>query len=454
MSLLLETKQIATNHNYWGHITNPIAATVGRSFIYQESILGPRGGAAVATEAMTCSFEEQLGIHMAIGTLAPSVHLVEFPFAVDFMQLPLDSNGKKYSNEELAEILGNPQNEYIEYAMRLMNGTDVIMPNYWVAGTLAVRAREEMEQRAKNNVPLYYDNGIPVHASKIPKVIYCNHSLPGRADEELTRRAAKGKPVKAMDHRRHAFQEEVYKKADAIIVWTDAEIELSREVYPDMPDLTEKMVKVSPPFNYDVQKAHNERPALRKQYLGDDATENTLVYYFQGRLVEYKRPEIALEGFIQTYQTLYCQTGKEPDIAFVMVGDGPMETLLKETIQQLDPNIAQKIKMIGHQDAHVGHSLGDVHINPTIKESFGYSNVEAAMTGRAVISADIGTVMEANGPGALYRHDQDGYTQAMIQLYDPEIRAQKRYELFTYVQQYTEEATALGLQHALQVAGV
>ncbi|CAN5187360.1 hypothetical protein BH09PAT2_BH09PAT2_02240 [soil metagenome] len=453
----MTTENLIADKNYWSTVNQRTNQTdnspnlIVRGMLHQESLWGSRGGAAVATDAMIQIMQDQLGMVVACNTLTPDdpTAITHKSYGVDLMARP-EKNGKPIkNNEDLAEeMLQNP--EYMQYMMLLMNGSDATFANYWLAGVVAVRAREQMEELQRTNTPLMTDNeGNSTYIHKIPKIIFCNHSLPARIDEELSKKAAQtnGNGHKQMDQRRADFQFEVYDKADAVVVWTDTEKEEAAEKYPDIPNLENKTHKVTIPVFFDRETAQQMKAQKRQEYFKNSITDETTVFYFQGRLVDYKHPEIVLDSFIQTYNTLLEENGIEPDIACLIAGDGPLHQILLDKVKTLPEDMQKRITLPGRVEQYDGHAAGDILIFPSEKESFGLTGVEAAITGNAVIANNIGTIAEANGPGGIYASTPQEYTDAMLRLiFDPSERACRTQQLQEYTTRYSADTTATDLQ--------
>lgn len=409
-----------------------------RGAIKQESLWGSRGGAAVATEAMLQIMQNELGMTVACTTLTPDNLDAISPknFGVDLMLRP-ELNGKAIkNNEDLADMLLNDR-EYLEYVMLQMRGSDVTFANYWLAGAAAVKARELMIERGE---------------TQIPKIIFCNHSLPARVDDQLSKRAADmhGSEFRPMDQRRADYQHYVYSGADAVIVWTDYEKQALAEHYPEIPNIKAKTHKVTIPVSFDVQTAQGMRQQKRQEYFGDSITNETTVFYFQGRLVDYKHPEMLLRAFVKAHQELTSFTGSEPDIACLIAGDGPLSKMLEQEIAQLPSHIQDKIKLPGRVEQYDGHAAGNFQLFPSEKESFGLSGVEGCLLENGLLANNIGSITEANGPGGIYVTTIEQYAHAMVQMIlNPEERAKRVAMLKDYVQRYNPQETAYDLKRVI-----
>lgn len=462
---------------------------VVRSFLHQESNAGVPGkevgGAAVAMNEVIKIMQDQLGIVNASASLNPEAvdkglykKATALPFATDYMPRPTTPNAEGEwnpvnKNEDLTDLL--TQNElptsYIEYAAMLMNGSDIVFPNYWTSGILAVRAKEYLEQLKKEGKPLHVteeevdEKGNIVSERKeyniwnIPKIVYCNHSLPARIDKKLT---GHDNPDKQMDPRRIKYQEEVYRKADAIMVWTKAEKDDSIVAYPDIPDIGDRMCVVKAPVQFDTEKARTIRPEMRQKFFNGAIDDQTLVYYYQGRFEDYKHPEILLQSFIDLYIEEY-ETNPEdkPNIACLLVGgpfvgkDGnpnPTYELMQKMIEDIPDRyreeIRARISMPGSQPKEAGHAAGDVLVFPSIKESLGLTLVEAVMSGNVIIASNsVETVKEANGNNGFYATSPEDYKKHMKELFrDPEKRKILHEKLQKNAAEYTPERTAQDIQ--------
>ncbi len=469
---------------------------VVRSFLHQESNAGipgkEVGGAAVAMNEVIKIMQNQLGIINASASLNPdslsSPTISEearenrtiLPFATDFVSRPDITTPSGDKNVDLTEVLTDPDlsKSYIEYAAMLMNGSDVVFPNYWTSGILAVRAKEYLQTLLDNKQSLVTIETIEENGEvkqvekehkiwKIPKIVYCNHSLPARIDQELT---SADNPDKELDPRRVKFQEEVYRKADAIMVWTNAERDDSIKKYDDIPDIGDRMHVVKAPVQFDKEKAKAIRSEVRQQFFNGAIDDNTLVYYYQGRFEDYKHPEILLQSFIDLYlEEKQKDPESQPNIACLLVGGpftdkvGNPTKVYQDLLDRIEripsaykAEIKARISMPGSQPKEAGHAAGDVLVFPSIKESLGLTLVEAVMSGNVIIASDsVETVKEANGNNGFYATSQENYKKHMADLlHDPEKRNILHEKLQKNAAKYTPEQTAADIQKMFQAVGI
>lgn len=468
-----------------------------RSFLDQESNAGipgkEVGGAAVAMNDVLKIMQDQLGIVVASSSVNPdslstpkisqetAAQRIKLPFAAEFMSKPDFEQKTGDKNADLTERLiqrefdpNKPDREvdsYIDYAALLMNGTDVVFPNYWTAGKLAIEAKKRLQELHDAGKPLivFDQNGEQIEHKvlKIPKIVYCNHSLPARIDEELSK---DDNPEKQMDERRKNFQEEIYREADAIMVWTEAEKHMSVLKYPDIPDIGEKMSVVKAPVEFDKEKAAVLRPEMRRQFFNGEINDETLVFYYQGRFEDYKHPEILLKSFIELYlEEVVKDPDTKPNIACLLVGgpfmgkDGkpnPTYQAMQDMINQIPEKYREEIKarisMPGSQPKEAGHSAGDILVFPSIKESLGLTLVEAVMSGNLVIARKtVPTVTEANGHSGVYAVTQEEFKDKMRDLlHDPEKRKILHEKLQDNASEYTPENTAKDIKKMLHTVDV
>ena len=254
---------------------------------------------------------------------------------------------------------------------------------------------------------------------------------------------------------RAGFQEEILRASNAVIVWTEAEKKWMKQAYSDVLHINELLHTVTIPMHFEPITEVPPRKNLREELLGrEQVNENTLVYYFQGRLVDYKHPEMVIAGFADTWESLTGQ-GVEPNIACAIVGDGPMEEECRLQAQTYGPAIASRIRFLGRQQPQIGHCIGDVLVFPSARESFGMVGAEAAMSGNLVVASNLGTIEEAVGEWGRFESNQEGFTQAMINV--AHYRTQDRMRLGKLLQQsslrFTPTSTQSDLSKMLESIG-
>jgi len=130
--------------------------------------------------------------------------------------------------------------------------------------------------------------------------------------------------------------------------------------------------------------------SLKEKY----GTKGKFVVLFVGRLVEVK----GCEYLIQAFTNLSTQI---PNIQLLIVGDGPLETSLKEMVKNL--NLRDFIRFEGsvkHQIIMEYYSICDIIVVPSIIDSLGFQEglpvvlLEALTLGKPIISSRTKGVME------------------------------------------------------------
>ncbi len=423
--------------------------------ILQESLWGSRGGAAFATASMT-DMLQILGFDVSCTTLYPDVPMEPpMPFPVDLVDMR--TSDLKLSNIELARLFSGEYHEvqttfdpsyFVDIFDQQINRADIVFPNYWVAGIAACAARSRAREKKKH----------------VPSMIYCNHSLFGRVDEAVAIAAQTPAPLNDAldmvsdpkyqytftDFKRAALQQRILSESDGVIVWTECEKTWMLKAYPDIPNLDERLHAVTIPMHYVPEHNLNLRHTLRSQLLGI-TDHNTQVFYSQGRMVDYKHPEMVVQGFADTWNALSHLQNRPPNIACAMIGDGPMQEQCKSLAQSFHPEIQQRIHFLGQQQAQVGHTIGDTFVFPSSRESFGMVGAEATMSGNTVIASDLGTIKEAVGEYGRYATNQVGFSKAMIDM--ALMRTQDRIRLGELLRQsstrFTPTNTANDLAHLI-----
>ncbi len=80
-------------------------------------------------------------------------------------------------------------------------------------------------------------------------------------------------------------------------------------------------------------------------------------------------------------------------VKLLLIGDGPIETELKQKVEQLE--LSEEIKFLGYKkDVHSYLSLSDVKLLASYSESFPLVILESARAETPVISTDVGGVKD------------------------------------------------------------
>ncbi|MDI3535255.1 MAG: hypothetical protein PWQ82_1620 [Thermosediminibacterales bacterium] len=120
----------------------------------------------------------------------------------------------------------------------------------------------------------------------------------------------------------------------------------------------------------------------------DYASDDEKIIFFIGRLVEEKGVQIALKA-------MPIVLAENPNVKFVISGDGPRSPALKKLASEL--GIAHKVIFTGYIDDKVRNSLfnaSSAAIFPSLYEPFGIVALEAMAAGVPVIVSDTGGFKE------------------------------------------------------------
>ncbi|MFI8575790.1 glycosyltransferase family 4 protein [Rossellomorea aquimaris] len=116
-------------------------------------------------------------------------------------------------------------------------------------------------------------------------------------------------------------------------------------------------------------------------------SETDFVIIMVARLHPIKGHELAFESINELSNEGYNQ------VKLLLIGDGPIETELKQKVEQLQ--LSEKIKFLGFQkDVHSYLALSDVKLLASYSESFPLVILESARAETPVISTDVGGVKD------------------------------------------------------------
>lgn len=130
------------------------------------------------------------------------------------------------------------------------------------------------------------------------------------------------------------------------------------------------------------------------------------VVLFVGRLVEGKRPRIALEAFRHL-------VGPFPEARLLVCGDGPLRTDLETTADEW--GLRESINFLGtveYDDMPAIYRAGDVLLLPSRAEGVPRTVMEALAAGTPVVSSDLPQVRDAFGDAISYAPIDDAETFA------------------------------------------
>jgi len=137
------------------------------------------------------------------------------------------------------------------------------------------------------------------------------------------------------------------------------------------------------------------------------------------------RPEKNVAALIKAFRGL-LENNSEARVRLVIIGDGPMRSLLKETVKRQD--LSRYVLFLGFiPDAYRFLNAIDIFVLPSLSEGSPLSLIEAMAAGKAIIASDIPSIRE------IVRHnkeailvdplDVEALKQAILLLYNnPDLR--------------------------------
>jgi teichuronic acid biosynthesis glycosyltransferase TuaC len=134
--------------------------------------------------------------------------------------------------------------------------------------------------------------------------------------------------------------------------------------------------------------------AARKK-LGQSPEEKVVL--FVGNLKSVKGLQVLLKAF--------CRVVKQvPKARLILVGDGPLRSLLKRQARELD--LEEKVTFVGrrpHDEIPLWLNSSDVVVLPSLSEGFGGVVLEAMGCGKPVVATDVA------GASEIVQHRKTGY---------------------------------------------
>jgi glycosyltransferase involved in cell wall biosynthesis len=156
------------------------------------------------------------------------------------------------------------------------------------------------------------------------------------------------------------------------------------------------------------------------------------------------------KGQIYLVRAMRDVVGEIPSAKLLVVGDGPIRSVLEREIQELQ--LERSVYLLGfRRDLEALYSSCDIFVLPSVREGMGLATIQAMAYGKPVIACDVGAVSEAVRPhrtGMLVApEDPDALARAIISLLrDAEARerlgraarsfAQSRFSLDRMVSEY------------------
>lgn len=97
---------------------------------------------------------------------------------------------------------------------------------------------------------------------------------------------------------------------------------------------------------------------------------------------------------------IVCEKLKHYKLKLLLIGDGVLRQDLEKLVNEL--NLNRDVKFLGlipHHQIPIYHNIIDIHIYPSVWESFGVSNLEAAACEKAQVASNIGGFTEILSDG-------------------------------------------------------
>ncbi len=205
------------------------------------------------------------------------------------------------------------------------------------------------------------------------------------------------------------LEAETAKKATTIVTISKYSVEKIQQHYSVSP---EKVQIVPNGVDIEVFKPSVDQDGLKQKF---NFGKGPCVL-FVGNLI----PRKGLFFLVESAKKIVKQ---QPDIKFLIVGDGPLKNPLARSIQE--ENLTNNFMFLGRVDEKLLpllYNSSDVFVLPSIQEGQGIVLLEAQASGKPVIAFDIGGVKEAvrNGETGLLVKlgDSDALTEALMKLVD------------------------------------
>ena len=163
---------------------------------------------------------------------------------------------------------------------------------------------------------------------------------------------------------------------------------------------------------------------IRNKYRNDLKINNKIVYGHIGRFSIEKNHEYLID--------LFYEIQKKQDAVLMLVGEGPLEDIIKEKVKKL--NIEDKVLFLGFRD-DINNILNaiDIFILPSISEGLPVSLIEAQTNG-LLIYASTGVSKETNiSPFFKYFDLNDNVEELAIKITREKIDLNYRFKAYEYV---------------------
>jgi len=179
-----------------------------------------------------------------------------------------------------------------------------------------------------------------------------------------------------------------FNQADTVFCYTEADRERVREY------------KVTSPIEVVSNGIDTER------FTPEGSTSELIdaegpVVLFVGRLVEGKRPEVAIEAFAEVCTSL-------PDAELYLCGEGPLQSELVELAAEL--GVREAVTFLGqvpYEEMPTVYRGADVLVLPSRAEGVPRTIMEALASGVSVVSSDLPQVHSAFGESVRYVDGED-----------------------------------------------
>jgi len=241
------------------------------------------------------------------------------------------------------------------------------------------------------------------------KLVYFHHSPFTRVRNLYDPRAVLDHETTKASRIRTDAEASLLQKSDAVVFFTEAEADLTRQQYPEFPLDNLRVV----PLGIDTKKFNPARKAEIRQELREThgIPQDATVLYMQARIG-------ASQGQLLLTELYANYLMDNPNLHLAIVGDAARgEDDYYSQIKEYANRFPGRITLTGSLKPEEGHSLGDIGVGFKL-ETWGYSNLEVMAMGNPLITQDnlIHREVYGGNGGVFYidinRLNESGYSDA------------------------------------------
>lgn len=196
--------------------------------------------------------------------------------------------------------------------------------------------------------------------------------------------------------------------------YTDVLITINKADYNIAKRFKAGKVKYVPGVGIDtkIQEDKSRKDSLRNNL---NLQEKSLLVLSVGELNKNKNHSVIIEAIAKL---------KNPNIYYVICGEGPLENSLKQLARKL--NIENQVSLLGYRnDINEISKNSDVFAFPSIREGLSLALMEAMAAGLPIIASDIrgnsDLIVEDKGGFLVQARNVEGYAHALNYLYHNQI---------------------------------